>query len=117
MANFYLIGHGFETDDGATLLMAFRGLQAESTAQGDVHRAIARDLENLVLVPFSDWANKHRERVTDSKTVLLDGWAHSYEEGVNTASMHWTYIGLELTKDRADNKAQKSLSYESSTGG
>ena len=53
-------GTGFNADEGASLLMSFRGLQAESAAQGEVHRAIAKELESLVVEPFEDWARGHK---------------------------------------------------------
>lgn len=49
-------------DDGASLLMAFRGLQAESTAQGQAHKAIATELETLVADPFDQWAQTYKVR-------------------------------------------------------
>ena len=49
-------GKGFNGDERASLLMAFRGLQAESVAQGNAHRAIAKELTDLVAGPFDDWA-------------------------------------------------------------
>ncbi|KAJ7890684.1 hypothetical protein B0H14DRAFT_3081767 [Mycena olivaceomarginata] len=45
-------GAGFGSDDGASLLMAFRGLQAESATQGQAHKAIAGELDSLVADPF-----------------------------------------------------------------
>jgi hypothetical protein len=51
---------GFNADDGASLLVAFRGLQAESIAQGQVHKAIANDLKTLVADPFDEWAQKYK---------------------------------------------------------
>lgn len=74
------LGAGFGTDDGASLLVAFRGLQAESVKQGEAHRGVARDLENLVADPFEAWAAHHEQRVMDSKRTLVDGWLRSYEE-------------------------------------
>jgi hypothetical protein len=53
-------GAGFSTDDGASLLMAFRGLQAESVAQGEAHKSIAKELHTLVADPFQDWAQGYR---------------------------------------------------------
>ena len=53
-------GTGFNADEGASLLMTFGGLQAESVAQGEVHRAIAKELETLVVDPFEDWARGHK---------------------------------------------------------
>ena len=50
-------------DDGATLLMAFRGLEAESRSQGEAHRAVAKELRDLVATPFAEWAEGHRVRV------------------------------------------------------
>lgn len=55
-----LIGTGFDGDDGASLLMAFRGLQAESAAQGRVHNNIAKELITLVADPFEDWALEYK---------------------------------------------------------
>ena len=56
-------GAGFGADDGASLLMAFRGLQEESATQGKVHKAIANELETLVADPFADWARGYRVRI------------------------------------------------------
>lgn len=53
-------GTGFNADEGASLLTAFGGLQAESVAQGEVHRAISKELESLVVEPFEDWARGHK---------------------------------------------------------
>ena len=55
-----LLGTGFGADDGASLLMAFRGLQAESAAQGAVHLAIAKELHALVADPFEEWARGYK---------------------------------------------------------
>jgi len=40
--------------------MAFRGLQAESAAQGSVHQAVAKELQALVANPFEQWAQGYR---------------------------------------------------------
>jgi hypothetical protein len=42
--------------------MAFAGLIAETRAQGEGHRAIARNLQDLALEPFSAWAKGHEQR-------------------------------------------------------
>ena len=68
--------------------MAFRGLQSESVAQGEAHRGIARDLETLVLDPFTDWSAKHAERIYDSRTVILEEWVKAYEHGQSEVSLH-----------------------------
>jgi hypothetical protein len=51
---------GFEADDGASLLMAFRGLQVESATQGQAHSNIAKELTTLVADPFQDWASGYK---------------------------------------------------------
>jgi hypothetical protein len=60
------LGTGFGADDGASLLMAFRGLQAESTAQGQAHNSIAKELSTLVADPFDDWARSYKVRSRSS---------------------------------------------------
>ncbi|KIJ65674.1 hypothetical protein HYDPIDRAFT_175034 [Hydnomerulius pinastri MD-312] len=73
-------GTGFNRDDGASLLMAFRGLQAESAAQGQIHRDIAKDLQTLVAEPFNKWAQGYKERLASSKATALYTWVRSYED-------------------------------------
>ena len=51
---------GFNADDGASLLMAFRGLQAESINQGQAHNSIAKELTTLVADPFDHWAQAYK---------------------------------------------------------
>lgn len=83
--------------------MAFRGLQAESMAQGAAHRAVAKELENLVAGPFEEWAQSHevnsilypqythlisgcKGRIRSSKTSLVDGWLKAYEQAQGDVS-------------------------------
>lgn len=42
--------------------MAFRGIQAETAQQGDVHKSIARELQHLVADPFEEWAESYHVR-------------------------------------------------------
>jgi hypothetical protein len=72
-------GVGFAADDGASLLMAFRGLQAEAGKTADAHRTIAHELDTLVADPFADWAAGHRARVLASKAALLQQHVRGYE--------------------------------------
>lgn len=58
----YSIGTGFNADDGASLLMTFRGLQEESKAQGQAHSSIAKELTTLVADPFDGWARGYKVR-------------------------------------------------------
>jgi hypothetical protein len=78
--NVHLTGIGFGADDGASLLNTFRGLQREGIAQGEAHKELAKDLEELVVEPFKDWADKHAGRVEGVKRGLLDGRLGDYEE-------------------------------------
>jgi hypothetical protein len=54
---------GFNADDGASLLMAFRGLQAESVKQGQAHNSIAKELTTLVADPFDQWAQAYKVNI------------------------------------------------------
>jgi hypothetical protein len=67
---------GFSADDGATLLMAFRGIQAETAEQGSVHKSIARELQHLVADPFEEWAKGyhvcHSAYTTSSRRSIHD---------------------------------------------
>ena len=40
--------------------MAFRGLQAESAAQGEALMSVAKELRELVAEPFAQWAAGHK---------------------------------------------------------
>lgn len=44
--------------------MAFRGLQNEANAQAQAHKAIASDLEGLVVKPFDEWATGYKVLTT-----------------------------------------------------
>ncbi|TDL23780.1 hypothetical protein BD410DRAFT_856763 [Rickenella mellea] len=72
-------GRGFNADDGASLLMAFRGLQVESVAQGEKHRDIAKELATLVVAPFNEWAQGHKARIGTSRANVLENWVKHYE--------------------------------------
>lgn len=74
-----VIGSGFGADDGASLLMAFRGLQGESAAQGEAHKVMAQELETLVADPFEKWAEQHKARISESRGVILEGWLTTFE--------------------------------------
>ncbi|KAK2463698.1 hypothetical protein APHAL10511_004449 [Amanita phalloides] len=70
----------FDRDDGASLLMAFRGLHAESVAQARAHHDAAKDISTLVLAPFADWAQGYTDRITHTKSAVLDNWLRNYEQ-------------------------------------
>lgn len=73
-------GAGFNKDDGASLLMAFRGLQAESEAQGQIHKDISKDLRAIVADPFNEWAQGYEERLSSSKAMVMNNWLRAYED-------------------------------------
>lgn len=60
--------------------MAFRGLQSESIAQGQAHKAISQELTSLVVDPFDEWAQAYKERLKQHKTTVLDNWLRNYEQ-------------------------------------
>ena len=68
----YGSGSGFEVDDGASLLLTFRGLQAESAEHGQLHREVSRELYTLVAEPFQEWTEKHKVRLRTPLTRPCD---------------------------------------------
>ncbi|KAL9713703.1 Rho-GTPase-activating protein 8 [Leucoagaricus gongylophorus] len=102
-------GTGFNADDGASLLLAFRGLQAESTAQGQAHRSIAKELIILVADPFEEWSEgyKARTRIRQSKTIMIGTWLKDYEQArEDVAKLKQQYI---LKMRRADDAEDESV--------
>ncbi|KAL4063091.1 hypothetical protein J3A83DRAFT_4297301 [Scleroderma citrinum] len=100
-------GTGFSRDDGASLLMAFRGLQDESLAQGKIHRDIARDLQTLVAEPFDDWAEKYKERLSSSKGTVLQTWVRGYEDAQKEViKLKNTYLTKTRRADEAEDEAR-----------
>ena len=73
------LGTGFEADDGASLLMAFRGLQVESATQGQAHNNIAKDLTTLVADPFEEWASGYKvcEHLNSFFSADLNGYCRT----------------------------------------
>ncbi|TFK32789.1 hypothetical protein BDQ12DRAFT_474872 [Crucibulum laeve] len=107
-------GTGFSADDGASLLMAFRGLQAESAAQGQAHKAIAKELDTLVADPFADWAQGYRERIKQNKTTVIDNWLRSYEQAQGeVAKLKHQY----LTKTRRADEAADDAKFAPNSDG
>ncbi|KAG6854255.1 hypothetical protein C0991_008948 [Blastosporella zonata] len=100
-------GTGFGADDGASLLMAFRGLQAESVAQGQAHRSIAKELDTLVADPFDEWAKGYAERIRTNKATVIDNWLKSYEQGHNeVAKLKQQYLAKTRRADEAEDDAK-----------
>ena len=46
--------------EGASLHLAFRGLQEESINQGKLHAEAAKDLQTKIAEPFASWAQGYK---------------------------------------------------------
>ncbi|KAF5388647.1 hypothetical protein D9757_004791 [Collybiopsis confluens] len=117
-------GSGFAADDGASLFMAFRGLQAESNAQAQQHLNISTELTSLVADPFAEWAkgykvpsilrfgrsvNSHvlQDRVMQSKGVVLNQWLFGYEHNLGeVAKLKHQYLDKVRKADEAEDDAK-----------
>ena len=40
--------------------MAFRGLQAEAAEHGQLHKAVSKELNDLVAKPFKAWTEEYK---------------------------------------------------------
>jgi hypothetical protein len=58
----------FSAKDRVTLLIAFRGIQAETSKQSGVHESIAHELQHLVADPFEGWAKGYHVGHADYHT-------------------------------------------------
>ncbi|KAJ7801733.1 hypothetical protein B0H13DRAFT_2259794 [Mycena leptocephala] len=100
-------GTGFGADDGASLLMAFRGLQAESAAQGQAHKTIAAELDTLVADPFDQWAETYKDRLHQSRDSIIDYWLRSYEQAHGEVSkLKHQYLAKTRRADEAEDDAK-----------
>ncbi|PPQ63306.1 hypothetical protein CVT24_006751 [Panaeolus cyanescens] len=105
---------GFSADDGASLLMAFRGLQKESAVQGQIHATIANELSKLVADPFDDWAQGYKERLKQNKANVIDNWLRTYEQAqTEVAKLKEQY----LTKVRRADDAEDDAKFAPGSGG
>ncbi|KAJ7066747.1 hypothetical protein C8F01DRAFT_1020317 [Mycena amicta] len=106
-------GSGFGTDDGASLLMAFRGLQAESVTQGTAHKTIAAELD-MVADPFDQWAAAYKDRLRQSKSSIIDHWLRAYEQAhAEVSKLKHQY----LAKTRRADEAEDDAKFAPNTGG
>ncbi|KAF9045812.1 hypothetical protein BDZ89DRAFT_979706 [Hymenopellis radicata] len=100
-------GTGFGADDGASLLMTFRGLQSESAAQGQTHKNIAKELGTLVVDPFDDWAEGYKARLSQSRHAVLDTWMKAYEQAQgDVAKLKHQYLSKVRKADEAEDDAK-----------
>lgn len=103
--------------------MAFRGLQAESAAQGQAHNSIAKELTTLVADPFDDWARSYKvrsrsspsltnrdliaaqDRLKQNKATVIDNWLRSYEQAqADVAKLKSTYLAKVRRADEAEDE-------------
>ncbi|TEB11877.1 hypothetical protein FA13DRAFT_1782956, partial [Coprinellus micaceus] len=100
-------GTGFGKDEGASLLLAFRGLQSETAAQGQIHKTIAHELDTLVADPFDSWAQGYKERVHQRRSAVLDNWIRSYEQSRSEVSkLKQQYLDKTRKADDAEDDAK-----------
>ncbi len=96
---------GFGADDGASLLMAFRGLQAESATQAKVHENVANELNTLVISPFSEWAQGYKDRIKHTKSTVLDSWLRNYEQAqADAQKLKQQYLAKTRRADDAEDE-------------
>ncbi|OBZ74013.1 hypothetical protein A0H81_06063 [Grifola frondosa] len=97
----------FDDDDGASLLMAFRGLKEESLTQGKAHETVANELQAKVADPFEQWAAGYKERIHASKANLLDGWMYTYElSSEEVMKLKNDYLNKTRRADEAEDDAR-----------
>ncbi|KAI0693202.1 hypothetical protein C8T65DRAFT_668442 [Cerioporus squamosus] len=97
----------FEVDDGASLLMAFKGMRDETAAQGALHESVAKELATGVAEPFEKWAQGHKERLLASKANMLEGWMYSYELAqAEVAKLKNDYLTKTRKADEAEDDAR-----------
>ncbi|TFK51765.1 hypothetical protein OE88DRAFT_1658375 [Heliocybe sulcata] len=100
-------GTGFDADDGASLLMAFRGLQGESVSQGKLHESIAKELDTLVADPFDEWAQNYKERLRQNRATVVDGWLKSYEHAqADVLKLKNSYLSKMRRADESEDDAR-----------
>lgn len=113
---------GFGADDGASLLMAFRGLQAEAVAQAKAHENVAKELISLVLDPFAEWAQGYKaslihscvpvlipsqDRIRQTKSAVLDNWLRNYEQAqADVQKLKQQYLAKSRRADDVEDDAK-----------
>ncbi|KAI1796635.1 hypothetical protein LXA43DRAFT_1071262 [Ganoderma leucocontextum] len=97
----------FELDDGASLLMTFKGMREETAAQGALHESVAKELQGVVVEPFEKWASGHKERLLTSQANLLEGYIYNYEIGqAEVTKLKNDYLSKTRKADEADDDAR-----------
>nr|VWO94596.1 Ribonuclease 3 (EC (Ribonuclease III) (RNase III) [Ganoderma boninense] len=97
----------FERDDGASLLMTFKGMRDESAVQGTLHESVAKELQGVVVEPFEKWATGHKERLLTSKANILDGYIYDYEiNQAEVTKLKNDYLNKTRKADEAEDDAR-----------
>jgi hypothetical protein len=102
-----LVPGGFLADDGASLLLTIRGLQSESLTQSSLHLTLSRDLNNLVVEPFLQWALGYRDRIHKERDGFIgeDGLISAYErERRNVDKMRNEVVERRRRADEAEDE-------------
>jgi hypothetical protein len=104
--------------------MAFRGLQAESVAQGKVHMSISKELTELVADPFDEWARAYKVRINivisktqlftptlnqdrlgKNKHTILNNWLKTYEQAhYDVSKLKQQYLAKVRKADDAEDE-------------
>lgn len=61
---------GFNHDEGATVRKAYEGIVNEMGEEGKHHLQVSENIRVMVLMPFRNWAEKHKTRVDYSSDFL-----------------------------------------------
>ena len=76
------VGTAFDTNEGGSLPLAFRGLRDESYAQGQLHAEAAKDLQTKIAEPFAEWAKGYRVCALSSWLLMaMSGWVAANAHG------------------------------------
>ncbi|KAK2750130.1 hypothetical protein FQN57_004625 [Myotisia sp. PD_48] len=62
--------NGFARDDGASVRKAYEGIRSEMIEAERNHQKIASNIQDLVITPFSRWADQHELRILNSQEEL-----------------------------------------------
>lgn len=76
--------------------MAFRGLQAESVAQGETHKTIAKELHTLVADPFQEWAQGYKVNIRSMCAFMVIADMVLYRSASNKARRLCLILGCVL---------------------
>lgn len=93
-------------DEGASLKKAYEGVLHEMGEEGKAHLTIASNMRDMVHLPFSKWADEHRQRVQYSYKVLRSK-VKSYDK---------EYVEVQRAQKRYFNKCRLYEELKESSG-